>query len=1175
MHIEKRNDGAYQAFFITEDGVRPVKLTEEQVKAALAKMTDTENRAEENKSSDGEGEVAKEEKQPETKENEGESGTKLSLGSDSKIATVEIKTDPQLEKLIAESDGSKYDVIREYLIANFYGQTFTMSDGKEAIMDKRDAKHLAHLADAKKTAELSNLREIIEKAVLTDNELPVDHKKFSTFSYYSVNVTFDNTTFGIQINVGKSKTDGDYHIYDLTPDKNRRAAHEASPHVARVTGTGALKNSSSEDSISHSPEKSNTSEENSPKSSLGPDSVPVEERGTPKKAEEYVETEFKATPEEVKAAMKAVKQFKLLDAETREAIINMMRSAAGIDKVTVQSIAAFMAVRSGLHVRFMKDHRAEGSHDILKKSGRRLILLDPSKMNGKHWRADIFFHELYHDMAVTGDLKGLTKTIYDTAAPAFQHAVADLYTAYYNKGVSISQFLDGKKWTEANVEAYFKEHDGVSFDDVMEEVAAGTMGRVMGSKKFIRSLRQVGALKRVFYGITNIVQAIANRAITVGGDNTAGFTLTFRDALAYKALYSRALIEAETHPSHEAIAKLKKVIEDSAERDEDVARTKMSLGGEQNQYTYNSLTSKDDLTIIDFPNSIPKTKEGKIDKKAVITEARKNAQKQNNPKNTATSTYVHVDDLGLDVLLSRDGIEHGIARSEETALAAMKIGDVVSQSVAVNELNGSAQRKTDMAYVLLGACRDNNNLYVVRTIVSKMQNNVTNIDIFQLNAIKGKKIESPTSAQGGVAVRKLNSLISSGSHVLSIADLLDFVKDIPLANEVFSKDVAKKLGVTRTTGTLSPDTRYSLSFDSTENQLTEEQDAYFKDSKVRDAQGRLQVMYQGAAEEFYTFDKKKSKPSNLYGRGFYFTNSADQARHYGTVRPYYLNITNPLATQEKTISRLQMRKFLKAVSENEDYSIENYGTYDIEKILQIVYEGKSDFAMIYDVSLTAIGDLVEATELFNEINGTAYDGFILDTEAVTFKSEQAKLTANIAPTSNPDTRYSLSLDGVAVTKEEVQRAVDAAKWNFEWTDEKLLDNINAVRRYLGQRYPDAAPSIQIDNENKRVIITDVSRFIDFDKMATYDAAFADFLRSIGVQEEDIEPHLTAFTPSQKANAVDTVNAKNESEKETPPRPRAYYKNQVKMATEEPPNKIYKSLSYLSKRPCKTGITVLY
>ena len=205
--------------------------------------------------------------------------------------------------------------------------------------------------------------------------------------------------------------------------------------------------------------------------------------------------------------------------------------------------------------------------------------------------------------------------------------------------------------------------------------------------------------------------------------------------------------------------------------------------------------------------------------------------------------------------------------------------------------------------------------------------------------------------------------------------------------------------------------RYALpESDSTGAELTSDQRKYFDASKQLDSEGRLQVMYQGAPEEFFTFDKKKSKASNLYGRGFYFTNSADQARHYGTVRGYYLNITNPLSATKKTISRMQMRKFLNAVAENEDYSIENYGTYDVAEVLRSVYEGKSDFAMLYDVSLTAIGDLVEAVELFNEINGTEYDGFILDTESVIFRSEQAKLTSNAAPSSNPDTRYALTYD---------------------------------------------------------------------------------------------------------------------------------------------------------------------
>lgn len=64
--------------------------------------------------------------------------------------------------------------------------------------------------------------------------------------------------------------------------------------------------------------------------------------------------------------------------------------------------------------------------------------------------------------------------------------------------------------------------------------------------------------------------------------------------------------------------------------------------------------------------------------------------------------------------------------------------------------------------------------------------------------------------------------------------------------------------------------------------------------------------------------------------------------------------------------------------------------------------------MLNDISQTSIGDLVEAAELFNEINGTDYDGIVLDTETVTFNSEQAKLTSNLNPTKDKDVRFSFA-----------------------------------------------------------------------------------------------------------------------------------------------------------------------
>ncbi len=231
-----------------------------------------------------------------------------------------------------------------------------------------------------------------------------------------------------------------------------------------------------------------------------------------------------------------------------------------------------------------------------------------------------------------------------------------------------------------------------------------------------------------------------------------------------------------------------------------------------NAYSYESLTQKPDISVVTLPTEIPMTESGEIDKNTIVARGRLNAKKQKNPNNTETSTYVRVNDIGKDVLLSKNGMIHGIARSQETAFAVMRIGDVLKNSFAVNELNGrtTTKKKTELSYVLLGACRDSENLYAVRSVVSKLQNDVTEIDVYQLGAVKGKKTETPTSALGGAAVTEQSSLISSESPTISIADFLQYVKTTPLANEVFSEDAAKKLGITRSEGSLSGDLRYAI-----------------------------------------------------------------------------------------------------------------------------------------------------------------------------------------------------------------------------------------------------------------------------------------------------------------------------------------------------------------------------
>lgn len=227
--------------------------------------------------------------------------------------------------------------------------------------------------------------------------------------------------------------------------------------------------------------------------------------------------------------------------------------------------------------------------------------------------------------------------------------------------------------------------------------------------------------------------------------------------------------------------------------------------------------------------------------------------------------------------------------------------------------------------------------------------------------------------------------------------------------------------------------------DSAGNALTAEQQEFFKDSQVRDDDGRLKVMYRGGNGDFTVFDRRKSKHSNLYGRGFYFTDSESHAQQYGNARAFYLNIQHPVSTTETTITRIQMQKFLDAVAENEDdFSFENYGYgATVDSVLNSVY-GKSDFAMLYDVDQTAIGDMVAAVELFNEVNGTNYDGLILDTETVAFRSNQIKNTTNKAPTSDADIRFSLREYS---EDEKKQHIADAEKYfgkTYKWAETGYL-----------------------------------------------------------------------------------------------------------------------------------------
>lgn len=176
---------------------------------------------------------------------------KLSANTAEKVV-VEIAQNEELTQRIATSNKSKYDIIRRYLIEEFGGYTFTLSDGRKAIMDNSDAKELSHNATDKKTRHLGDLKQLVEKAAPHHSAFDVEHPKFTDFHYYTVTAKYAGEEIDLWINVGVAKNDGKNHIYSITNKIEDAPTHYG---VGGPVGNH-LQNASSNSSIPQTEKKS-------------------------------------------------------------------------------------------------------------------------------------------------------------------------------------------------------------------------------------------------------------------------------------------------------------------------------------------------------------------------------------------------------------------------------------------------------------------------------------------------------------------------------------------------------------------------------------------------------------------------------------------------------------------------------------------------------------------------------------------------------------------------------------------------------------------------------------------------------------------------------------------------------------------------------------------------------
>lgn len=281
---------------------------------------------------------------------------------------------------------------------------------------------------------------------------------------------------------------------------------------------------------------------------------------------------------------------------------------------------------------------------------------------------------------------------------------------------------------------------------------------------------------------------------------------------------------------------------------------------------------------------------------------------------------------------------------------------------------------------------------------------------------------------------------------------------IDLKNETYYvEDPGQIKSATDSIGTFDremKDIRYSVSApdrDSTGRELSAEQAEYFKDSKVRDKDGNLLVMYHQTDGAFTVFDTKHdgagARDNETPFGIFLKTTDRDIGVRGKNQMALYANITNPLHAENRADLVRQLRRLspeydrLKTESGKLDAEYGKKHEAAKKAFVDFLVQWRRDnptasrsaiyddpeFNAVYDAEDNVVTEWQErqtaldtqAKEAITEaLRKNGYDGVILARDAGSFgrstdayialDANQVKNPDNLAPTENPDIRYSVS-----------------------------------------------------------------------------------------------------------------------------------------------------------------------
>ena len=251
----------------------------------------------------------------------------------------------------------------------------------------------------------------------------------------------------------------------------------------------------------------------------------------------------------------------------------------------------------------------------------------------------------------------------------------------------------------------------------------------------------------------------------------------------------------------------------------------------------------------------------------------------------------------------------------------------------------------------------------------------------------------------------------------------------------------------------------AFSMPETDNQgrkLTAEQQEFFKDSKVRDENGNLLVVYHGTGEDFTVFtDKLMGKNNgNAFGQGYYFTSSRFIANSYKNnakgsnpkVMEVYLDMENPF-------------DFLGEgdLLDKAERLMNKYGVSNIGNKL------KSNIHALGFIKSIASENNISTSEILQDLG---FDGIISGNEYVVFEPNQIKNIDNTNPTENPDIRYSMNPVNIAKTPPNIETGLDQLKRTSRVKEGDTQSNFTK-NIYNQSIFDDKFKDLALDDKNIR------------------------------------------------------------------------------------------------------------